>query len=406
MKGDTLSSKDPADPRVMSGEMWATFCDTLKRARGLVFGEDMPEAPRERAEGLRYLTRFLAAGIAVCVEHAAPEYPTFGRMLDHTMKWGLDAPDCLYLYATVRGDATYRIAGNRGTANHIDIQVNSGHFASGAVESWSTIDSISGPDLAAESDGSFELLLSPEQQPGNWLRMEPNAEFVLARQYFNDWEGGRPADLSDARGGAGCPARSPRTDEIAARLERLSVWLERGGALWKQMSGGLLAMESNTMIVHRPEDSGRRTGMAGQAYGLGNFHCEPGEAVVVEFEPPRCRHWSVSLANRYWESLDYSTRQSSLNGHQATIDSDRVFRGVIAHGDPGVPNWLDTSGHPRGTIAVRFLLADSVPEPRFRRMRFDEVRSALPGDTPRVDPGVRAAALERRRRAVWRRYRR
>ncbi len=127
---------DPAGRRIMSGEAWDAFCQTLQRAGRLVLGEGVPDSPRDRAEGFRYLTRFLAAGIAVCIEHADPDYPEFGRSMDHTMKWGLDCPDCLYLYATVRGDATYRISGNRGSANHIDIQVNFGHFAEGATSSW------------------------------------------------------------------------------------------------------------------------------------------------------------------------------------------------------------------------------------------------------------------------------
>ena len=62
-------------------------------------------------------------------------------------KWGLDMPDCLYLFAPVRGDATYRIHGERGSANHFDVQVNFGHFASGDIGSWGTISSRHGGEL-------------------------------------------------------------------------------------------------------------------------------------------------------------------------------------------------------------------------------------------------------------------
>ena len=397
---------DPADARVMSGEAWDALCDTLKRAGRLVLGEGVPDSPRDRAEGFRYLTRFLAAGINVCIEHADPDHPEFGRMVDHTMKWGLDAPDCLYLYATVRGDATYRISGNRGSANHIDIQVNYGHFASGAIESWGTISSMNGLELGVEPDGWFELTLGAEECPGNWLRLEPNAEFVLVRQYFNDWDHERPADLIIERLAAHHPVPPPQTDQMAARLERLSMWLDRGGALWEQMSRAMLALAPNTLMVHLPQSSDKRAGLRGQAYGIGNFRCAPDEAVIVEFVPPRCRHWSVSLANWYWESLDFASRQSSLNGHQATLDADGVFRGVISHDDPGVPNWLDTAGNTRGSIAARFLLSDSAPEPRLRCIPVAQLRSVLPAGTPHVDPAIRAEIIGRRRRAVWRRSRR
>jgi hypothetical protein len=172
------------------------------------------------------------------------------------------------------------------------------------------------------------------------------------------------------------------------------------------MSRGLLEVEPNSMIVHRPQDSDQRAGLGGQAYGMGNFACGPDEAVIVEFRRPDCRHWSVSLANFWWESLDFATRQTSLNGAQARIESDGVFRAVIAHEDPGVANWLDTAGHTRGTVAARFLLADEAPVPTFRRVSLAGLANELPPDTSRIDATERQRILERRYHAVLRRYRR
>lgn len=399
------------DSRLMSGQAWDDFCAALSRSRALVLGEGVPSAPPDRAEGFRYLTRFLAAGINSCVALGDPDYPVFGRMMDHTMPWGLDAPDCLYLFASVRGDASYRISGLRGSANHMDIQVNFGHFANGDISTWGTVSSINGIELESEKDGSFEVLLSPDSpspsdNSGNCLALQANAEFVLVRQYFNDWEHERPADLIIERVGAEWPPPPPRTHEIAARLDKLAMWLERGGALWEKMSRAYLAMPPNSLVVHVPQNSDERSGMAGQAYGMGNFHCKPDEAVIVEYTPPPCRHWSFSLANYYWESIDFATRQSSLNGHQAQIDSDGVFRAVIAHRDPGVANWLDPGGHSQGSVAARFLLAETAPKPVMRKVPLASVRDSLPEDTALLSQDERAEALARRRRAVWLRYRR
>ena len=36
---------------------------------------------------------------------------------------------------------------------------------------------------------------------------------------------------------------------------------------------------------------------------------------------------------------------------------------VIAHRDPGVPNWIDAAGLPTGMIFWRFLLPDEAPRP-------------------------------------------
>jgi hypothetical protein len=39
---------------------------------------------------------------------------------------------------------------------------------------------------------------------------------------------------------------------------------------------------------------------------------------------------------------------------------------VVAHRDPGVDNWLDTAGHARGTMCLRWIGADEHPEPTTR----------------------------------------
>jgi len=127
--------------------------------------------------------------------------------------------------------------------------------------------------------------------------------------------------------------------------------------------------------------------------------------VIVEFSPPACVHWGIALANGYWECVEYASRQSSLNGFQATLDGDGIFRAVIAHRDPGVANWLDPGHNVDGTLTARFLHADRAPEVRFEVVPLADLRAALPADTPGVDADARAHALERRRRAVLRRFR-
>jgi hypothetical protein len=397
---------DPDDPRVASGTAWRELLAALARAERRVLGPGVPDAPRDRAEGFRHLLRFLVAGHLLCVEHADPEVPRFARMVDPAWPWGLDMPDCLYLYAPVRGDAVYRVWGTRGTASHVDFQVNWGHFALGDIAAWGTVSSAHDLELDFAGDGGFELWLGGPRRPRNWLPLAPNAEFLLLRQYFGDWERERPGDFAIERVGGGIPPAALCSDQLAARLERLITWLDRGGGLWERMSRGLVeGMAPNSLWLSRPQDSDQRAGLRGQVYGMGNFHCRSDEAVIVRFNPPPCRHWSVSLANWWWESLEFGSRQTSLNSHQARLDADGAFRGVIAQADPGVANWLDTAGHERGTLAIRFLLASEAPKVELERVALDELSTSLPRSTPRVTPSERASELARRRAAVQRRYR-
>jgi hypothetical protein len=139
---------------------------------------------------------------------------------------------------------------------------------------------------------------------------------------------------------------------------------------------------------------------------MGPWHCEPDQAVVVEFDAPRTsRLWSVSLCDRAWQSIDFSDRQSSLNSVQSTLTPDGRFVGAITHDDAGLANWLDPGGHAAGTLAARFLDADSIPTVRMRTVTRAALESSIAPDTPRIDAEARRAGIRSRRIGVQRRYR-
>jgi hypothetical protein len=391
---------------VMSGEAWTDFCDALRRAGQRVLGPEIADSPRMRAEGFRHLTRFLSAGLVGCMHHDDPAQPVFGRLMDVTMPWGLDNPDCLYLYAPLAGDGVYHVFGQKGTARHIDFQVNFGHFAEGEIAKWGTISSIDGLRLETDEIGGFELQIGGPERAGNWLPLAPNAEFLLVRQYFDDWERERPADLLIEREDSALPMHPPSPHFVGDRLQKLVRWLDRGGLLWATMSRGFVQMAPNSILMHRADRAAERAGLRGQTYGMGNFHCEPGEGVLVEFSVPSCHHFGVALANEFWECIEFATHQSSLNRSQAVIGGDGWFRALIAHDDPGIANWLDPAGLRRGTLSVRFLGASETPDVSLRRGPIDALVASLPPGTQRISSEERRAALVRRRRAVHRRYRR
>ena len=83
---------------------------------------------------------------------------------------------------------------------------------------------------------------------------------------------------------------------------------------------------------------------------------QPDEALVITGSLPACAFANVMLWNRHMQTLEYSVRRSSINQAQLALEADGTFRIVVAHADPGVPNWLDTEGHENGTIFWRILL--------------------------------------------------
>ncbi|MBV8862391.1 MAG: hypothetical protein JO259_11090, partial [Mycobacterium sp.] len=95
---------------------------------------------------------------------------------------------------------------------------------------------------------------------------------------------------------------------------------------------------------------------------------------------------------------------SSLNAHQAAVDSDGLVRVVLCERDPGVANWLDTAGHSNGPIILRCVRTKTAPIPSTRIVPFEHIGVELPPDTTKVTYEERSAILAGRRRAVRERF--
>lgn len=390
------------DEELLTAAAWRQITGRLGDLESLVLDAAVPDSPRDRAEGWRYVLRFLAASIRCCIVAGDPDYPEFGRMIERGLAWGLDNPDCNYSITRVRGDAEYRVAGDAGTACHFEYQVNTGHFGDGNVGGWQTVSSIHAGELERAADGSFELWLSAEPREGNWLRLDDTASSLFLRQYFADWQRERPARVFVERVGAAYPEPSLTPARLAPRIDELLEWLSKGIRGWEAMSRLILATEANQVTLTEPMEG--NAGLRGQAYGLGHFRCAADEAVVISFRPPSCRMWSVQLCGWFWDSLDFATRQSSINSVQARLDPDGMFRAVIAHQDPGFANWLDPVERTEGSLGIRYLFPEEVVQPEFRVVPLRELSRAMPPDAVRVDADTRRRGLERRRRAVQLRY--
>jgi len=151
-------------------------------------------------------------------------------------------------------------------------------------------------------------------------------------------------------------------------------------------------------------------GMATNIYTGGIYELDADEAVIVELHQPiEPNYIGFALSNMWGESLDFANYQSSLNGVQAHRDPDNVIRYVIAHRDPGVANWVDTTGHPEGFIGVRWAYSerptDNLPWGDLKKVKLSELMAHLPKSTKLVTPEERRAAIAIRQEHVQRRYR-
>jgi len=374
---------------------WKSYLAMLESAGDLTALTEHPDSEQLRAELYRQLQMNLSLGYFMYFGSTA-DHPDWIPFLNSVFMLQPN-PDDAYVLTMVRGDGTYRIVGERGSVHllTLDIGRNMMGISDQPAPPLLQVDL---DEMERDAQGRFELLVSGERPAGhrgNWLPLDPAAEFFMIRQRSYDWGGERDARLAIERLDA--PALKPfmSAAEIAERTEALM--------------GGFVRRLSHMWLAHLQKLRERDTlnkfefhafggGLMKQAYWQALFDFAPDEALVLETDLPEThRYWNVQLNDPLFNTIDYVYRQSSLNGHQARIDSDGKFRAVIAHCDPGVPNWLDTAGINRGTVIGRWYACSSHPTPTLKRMPLSQLREHLPADTPGVSAAQRVMSLGTRR---------
>jgi hypothetical protein len=355
----------------------------LLRERGerYLSAENAGTDPLDAAEGFRFLAQLLETGLDLYLE-ADPERPVFKRMVSPTRKYLGDNPDAIYHWAPIHGDRAYRISGVRGDEAYFSVTVHGKDPKGGVTER--VISDRNYRQITYAPDGSFELFLSAEPQPGNWVKLEPDASSVITRHYFQNRtsaaaEVNRVVRLRiDPLADPGAPP--PLTDaRIAGGLRAVAAFV-RGAT---QAKPSMARTPRPVYAAEVPNEVGTPTsfreagagswGGADIAYSMGWYRLAPDEALVMEGRFPACAFANVVLWNRFRQTFDYRHRRVSLNLAQTALEPDGSYRIVIAHRDPGLPNWLDTEGHREGMIFWRFLLAAEKPEkPRCRVVQLSE----------------------------------
>lgn len=422
-----------------------------------------PGTPRNLAEGYRYVTGFIYGSIARSIGPTA-EFPYFIRQIQPLNRSTIDNSDAIYLYAPIDGNHCYTIKGRCGDTGHwrgqraakgvrkaphyVFFQTASGHsgdtgelseMAPGTRANTSVLDS---SDLQVNADGSFEIFLGPERPEGHtgnfmctrsikrrrnaageWVEREYVAVMVGLRELFGDWEDEELMDIfiyRNDRLGHPMPVLAPA--DAAAQLRQAGLLARNQVHFWNKFYGitleaygdmngdGECFMPRNALNKPNAASLATGGGMSTNIYGGGIYELSPEQAMIVELhQPVEPDYIGFCLGNLWGESLDFANYQSSLNGIQAHRDADNVIRYVIAHSDPGVHNWVDTTGHPEGYIGVRWAYSDKpseqLPWSTSKIVPLAEVLQHLPPDTRLITAEERRRAIAIRQEHVQRRYR-
>jgi hypothetical protein len=393
--GEAARAGDATADDLLSGRAWSHLLDGLRKASEVVLADAGRYNAADMAAGFRHLLVLLGIGLDNALrEESGSVLAVKPSSVDSIYKWGMDCPDCIYTGSSLRGGETYRLWGNRGTARYVGLQSMAGMASSANV----LLD-----ELDLGPNGEVDLTLSTERHDGNWLEIADDATALVVRHFFYDWDTEVASSLNIERIGAKSekaarPAEDPRA-VVARQLIALGDFVVANLEFFLQF-----ARPEKPNSFNAPLDGTAMGAAAENRPVIGSWEIGPDEALVVEVSPPQGLYWSYSLGNPWWETIDYGSHQSSLNGHQATVDDDGVLRTVISHEDPGVANWLDTAGHSVGPIILRCVRTETAPVPTMRRVAFSDIDSEVPAATRRVTPAERRTTMDARRLAVSNRF--
>jgi hypothetical protein len=228
--------------------------------------------------------------------------------------------------------------------------------------------------LALDSSRSFEIAIGCDATPGQGLRSGPATNIFNARITLLHRATDRLPELELVRQGAA--AKPPPLDPAA-----FSHGLDRVGRVLEGTVNQFLAW-TRSFADHRHEVREIDPVLAAAAQGdpktryfYSDWQIAEDEAFVVDLEPPPCEYWNLQIGNHWLESLDFMRFETHVNSATAVADDSGRVRVVVAHRDPGVPNWLDTAGRARGGLALRWIGAERIPETRARVVPISELRA-------------------------------
>lgn len=359
---------------------WEAFCGRLL-ATGRVVLDAAPDDSFDRAEGLRYVARLARGFLKELVADAQPARLAF--VPGDWLKIGLDNPDYAYFGAKLEPGVRYVLRGRMNDAARIGFGVYSGGLgtptglvcddyldhANSASAGNATADAVG----ADRTDDRFEIPIGPDETKGHGLRTGPATNAFNARITLLHRATDRLPELELVREGEA--AKPPPLDPAAflAGLDRAGRTLE--GTV-RQFLAWTKSFQSHRHEVREidPALLASAQGDPRTRYCYSYWEIAEDEAFVVDLEPPPCDYWNLQIGNHWLESLDFMRFETHVNAATAVADAHGRVRVVIARRDPGVPNWLDTAGHARGGLALRWVGAERIPQTKSRVVPLAELR--------------------------------
>lgn len=386
----------------MAVDVTRPFTDAIAEAESLIVSAEFAETDADRAEGLDYLAGGISAILQLARTHSK-SHPTFVTSTGPYAKMGLDNPDTVYYHAAVEPDAVYVVRGVRGTTADLSFQVLRGDYTPSEVPGGD--DAFDDRRIPIAADGSFEITFGPAAQDSgesDYFVLGDGASMLAVREVYSDWSVERRGSVTIERvDTVGTAPAELSTERAARRYATAASMLKARINTWFNFPKWFYLDEPvNTFTAPRTTPGGLST----QYSSVGHFDLPAGQSMVVTVPRSDAPYQGFQLGSLWYISLDYVNHQTSLNSAQAQVDPDGMIRMVIAANDPGVANWVETTGRRRGILQFRWQRVDEPVGPELGPtcvvVDDAEVAAHLPfADENRIGPDDWKARIAVRQRA-------
>lgn len=368
------SDTRPADEAALTRPL----ADAIAEGERIIRGAPFVRSEQDLVEGLDYLAGCIKQAIGSSWGHEK-DFPYFVRSATQYTKVGLDNPDTLYFSARIRDGAEYVVTGQRGTTTDVTFQILGGDYTPEGVPA--SLAAFDDRDIGVAEDGSFEVRFGPARAdaPANYVALDAGASMLLVREVSSDWT---------ATTGTVAIAR---VDNVGAAPAVASEALlgTRFASAGRSLISGLktflafpewfyLKLPVNTMAEPRLTPGG----LATQWSSVGHYDLTDDEALIVTVPVSEAPYQGFQLGTMWYISMDFANHQTSLTADQAHRDPDGLMRFVVSERDPGLANWLECTGHPRGYLQIRWQRTSrpytAADGPTVEKVAFDSLPQVLP----------------------------